>query len=52
MYLAALIFLAIPISSFAQNNSDDHTHVDSLRTRIANELRSYDMISNVDSIGE
>lgn len=50
--LTALMFLAIPVSPFAQNNSDDQTRADSLRTQIVRELRSYDMTSNIDSIGE
>lgn len=50
--LTALMFLAIPVSPFAQNNSDDQTRADSLRTQIVRELRSYEMTSNIDSIGK
>ena len=49
---AILMFLVAPVLSFAQNNSDSQTRADSLRTQIVRELRSYDMTSNIDSIGE
>ena len=49
---AMLMFLVAPVLSFAQNNSDSQTRADSLHTRIVRELHSYDMTSNIDSIGE